>query len=186
MVCRWGHATQCVATTTLQVDATSQTAACLTINVHCAEWLGKGYVTCCCVWLYIVLYMHLLLQVVGHKGIAIAVSPSEAVLQPWAQLHIQLTCCTDMCGDYVDRLQVQVGHPPFVGLALFSVLLYHRSSHMSYKAHAHGRTLHFDRKVSASCKAEYGIWGVGCLLLTIDRQWQHSSLSHMLAPRALT
>ncbi len=50
-------------------------------------------------------------RLLGGKGLALAVSPPEAVLEPRGCLVLELACHNDMCGNYVDELLVQVGGP---------------------------------------------------------------------------
>ena len=64
-------------------------------------------------------YAMTLRQVVGDRGIAIGLTPSEGVVPPGGVFTCFLTCCNDMCGDYVDFLHVQVGLSHLHGGLLF-------------------------------------------------------------------
>ena len=48
------------------------------------------------------------MQVLGNKGLAITVTPSDSVLNPWGTLVLQVSAFNDMCGDYFDTMHVQV------------------------------------------------------------------------------
>ena len=47
-------------------------------------------------------------QVVGDKGIAITVDPPGGVLPPGGVFMCGLILSSDMCGNYIDTLHVQV------------------------------------------------------------------------------
>jgi hypothetical protein len=45
----------------------------------------------------------------GSKGLAIALHPAEAVLEPFSEVWCRISCINDMVGEYLDHLHCAVG-----------------------------------------------------------------------------